>query len=73
MTDNVVQFPDRPENVEALRQMVFAVRAAKAINMSREAFVGGAASVWDGVTISDLIEGKGRRVTDPTLIAEVAP
>lgn len=54
--DNVVEFPDRPENVEALRSMVAAVRACKEVGFDREKFVKAAGMVFDGVTNADADE-----------------
>jgi 5,10-methylenetetrahydrofolate reductase len=58
MPSNVFELrpPDKPENVEALRAMVEAVRHSKEIGFDRETFVRAAKSVWDGVTESDLEE-----------------
>lgn len=49
----VVEFPDRPENVEALRAMVEAVRAAMGVGFDRDKFVRAAGLVYDGVVLSD--------------------
>lgn len=53
MSADILQFPDRPENVEALEAMKDAVRAHMAIGFDREKFMTCAALIWDGVTLTD--------------------
>ena len=55
MSADILQFPDRPENVEALEAMKDAVRAHMAIGFDREQFLKCAELIWDGVVLTDSV------------------